>query len=225
MRRRDRSEHPHRELAKRSLIALVAAALCSSCGSGVPTSPSSSATFAIRGSVTGYQGALLSGAILEVVDGTNQGQKAVTDSQGRYSFARLQAGGFTIRASAVDHATATREVMLTGDTSLEFQLRVLLAQFVVVGTLTTVINPNGTITAQGHSLNTGDGCAAQVTGTANFRDLNGAIVATLVWSLPPATVVRPGEQISYEFCCVSREQAGVITTYDADFRGITVRCS
>jgi carboxypeptidase family protein len=225
LRRSDRSEHPRREMAKRSLIALVAVALCSACGSVDPTSPSST-TFAIRGTVTDYQGAPLGGAVLEVMDGPNAGQKAVADAQGRYSFARLQAGEFTIQVTAVDHAPATKRVMLAADTSLEFQLRIAaLAQFVVLGTLTIVNNPDGTFAARGQSVNTGEGCAAQVSGTANFRNVDGEIVTTLVWSLPPTTVIRPGEQVSYEFCCITPEQAAVIRKYDGELRAIAVHCS
>jgi hypothetical protein len=213
------------------IIAFVALALCCACGSTPPTSPSAIApstttrTFAVYGSVTDYQGAVVSGAILEILDGNNEGERAVTDVQGRYSFGRLQAGGFTILAAAIDHATATKQVMLTADTSLEFQLSLLGAEFVIVGALTTTSNPDGTMAARGQSLNIGAGCAAEVSGAANFRDVNGAIVTTLSWSLPPTTVVRPGEQVSYDFCCVTHEQAIVITNYDADFRGTSVRCS
>jgi hypothetical protein len=227
LRRSNREERVGREMAKRLLLPLSALALSIACGGATPTSPTStsSATFAIRGSVTGYQDAPLGGATLEILDGINQGQRVVTDVQGRYSFARLHPGEFTVRATAEDHATATKGVMLTADTSLEFQLRVLLAQFVVVGTLAVANGPDGTLVARGQSSNIGDGCAAQITGTANFRDVNGAIVTTLVWSAPPGTIVRPGEQVSYEFCCVSSEQAVVIRRYEADFRGTTVRCS
>ena len=219
-------------MARRVPVAIIglAALICNACGAS-PTSPTDTDTttadsFALRGIVTGYEGAALQGATLEVLDGANKGRRAVTDAQGRYAFSGLQAGGFTIEASAVDYATSTQPVTLTANSSVDFQLRVFLAQIGVVGdSLLFVDSPNGKYSAQGEVINTGDGCAAELVGTANLLDKNLMLVATLVWSMPSNEIVRPGGRYTYQFCCLTREQATIITKFNASFRWVTVHCS
>ena len=213
-------------MEKRSFVTIVslAALVCSACGAS-PTQPTTANRFALRGIVTGYEGAALQGATLAVIDGVNKGKSVVTDAQGRYGFAGLEPGGLTIEASAVDYATATKPVTLVADASVDFQLRVLLAQISVVGdTLTFVGNANGTFSAQGQAVNTGDGCAAELSGTANLVDKNLILVATLLYSMPPNQILRPGDRFTYEFCCLTRDQATAVTKFNASFRWETVHC-
>jgi hypothetical protein len=215
-------------IAKRSIVifATLMAAFGNACGGVTPTSPTpTSSGFALRGLVTGYEGAALPGAILEILDGANKGQRVVTDVQGRYGLTGLQPGGFTIQASAVDYATTTRPVTLTADSSLDFPLRVLLAQMAIIGTITPLSHSNGTFGAQFQIVNTGDGCAADVAGTADFFDMNRMLVISLAWSAPATPMFRPGDRSTFEFCCLTREQAAAITQYNSNFRWVTVHCT
>lgn len=216
-------------IAKRSLVifATLVAAFSSGCGSVTPTSPTAStaSSFALRGIVTGYEGAALPGAILEILDGANHGQRVVTDVLGRYGLTGLQPGGFTIQASAVDYATTTKPVTLTADLSLDFPLRVLLAQIAIIGTVTPLGHLNGTFGAQFQVVNTGDGCAADVSGTADFFDMNRTLITSLAWSATAIPVFRPGDRFTFEFCCLTREQAAAITQYNSNFRWVTVHCA
>jgi hypothetical protein len=215
-------------LAEKSLLTFAAlvAAFGSGCGSVTesPTAPTAT-SFALRGVVTGYEGAALLGATLEILDGANRGQRVVTDVEGRYGFTGLQPGGFTIQASAVDYATTTKPMALTADSAVDFQLRVLLAQIVFIGTIVPVSHPNGTFGAQGQAMNAGDGCAADVSGTADLLDRNRALVTSLAWSAPPTPILRPGDRFSFEFCCLTREQAGAVANYNSNFKWVTVHCT
>jgi hypothetical protein len=218
-----------RQMEKGTLVTIVGltALVCSACG-GSPTEPSEprANSFALRGIVSGYEGAALQGAILAVIDGVNKGKSVVTDAQGRYGFTDLEPGGLTVQASAVDYATTTRPVTLTADTTVDFQLRVLLAQIAAASdTLLFVGNPNGTFSAQGQAINTGDGCAAELTGTANLVDKDLILVATLLWSMPPTQILRPGDRYTYEFCCLTRDQATTAARFNASFRWVTVPCT
>ena len=95
-------------MEKRTLVTIIglAAFVCSACGAS-PTEPTAN-SFALRGIVTGYEGAVLEGATLEVLDGANRGTRVVTDAQGRYGFSDLAPGAFTMQASAVDYARRRR---------------------------------------------------------------------------------------------------------------------
>ncbi len=212
-------------MEKRTLVAItgISALICSACGAS-PTEPTA-ISFALRGIVTGYEGAALQGATLEVIDGVNKGKSVVTDAQGRYGFTDLEPGGMTIQASAVDYATATKPVTLAADVDVDFQLRVLLAQIAIVAGVTPVSHPTGTYGAQFQITNAGDGCAADVTGTADFFDKNRALVTSLAWSAPLNTMLRPGDRSTYEFCCLARDQAAAVTSYNANFKWVTVHCT
>ena len=212
-------------MEKRTLVAIIglAALVCNACGAS-PTEPSATG-FALRGIVTGYEGAALQGATLEVIEGVNKGKSVVTDAQGRYGFTDLGPGVLTIQASAVDYATATKPMTLTADSAVDFQLKVLLAQIGIIGPPTPVAHPNGTYGARFQIVNSGDGCASDMYGTADLLDKNRALITSLGWSAPPATVLRPGDRLGDEFCCLTRDQAAAVTAYNANFRWVTVHCT
>ena len=212
-------------MEKRTRVAIVVLAelVCSACGAS-PMQPTTATSFALRGIVTGYEGAALQGATLAVIDGVNQGKSVVTDAQGQYGFTDLEPGELTIKASAIDYATATKPVTLVADTAVDFQLRVLLAQIGIIGQAIAVAHSNGTFGVQFQMVNTGDGCAASVTGTADFFDKNRAPLTNLTFSAPPTAMLRPAEQSTYEFCCLTREQSAAVTTYSANFKWVTVHC-
>ena len=213
-------------MEKRTLVTIVglAALVCSACGAS-PTQPTTANSFALRGIVTGYEGAALQGATLAVIDGVNKGRSVVTDAQGRYGFSDLEPGGLTIQASAVDYATAMKPMTLVADAAVDFQLRVLLAQIGIIVPPTPVGHPNGTFGAQFQLVNSGDGCASDMSGTADLLDENRTLITSLGWSAPPAAVLRPGDRLGDEFCCVTRDQAAAVTAYNANFRWVTVHCT
>jgi len=216
-----------RQMEKRTIVTIIGltALVCSACGAS-PTEPTQPTvnSFALRGVVTGYEGAALQGATLAVIDGVNKGQSVVTDAQGRYGFADLEPGGLTIHASAVDYAPATRPVMLAADVAVDFQLRVLLAQIGIIGPPTPVAHPNGTYGAQFQLMNSGDGCASDMSGTADLFDKNRTLITSFGWSAAAGVILRPGDRLGDEFCCLTRDQAAAVTSYNANFRWVTVHC-
>jgi hypothetical protein len=211
-------------MEKRTLVTIIglAALACSACGAS-PTEPTAN-SFALRGIVTGYEDAALQGATLAVIEGVNKGKSVVTDAQGRYGFTDLESGGLTIEARAVDYATTTKPVTLVADAAVDFQLRVLLAQIGIIAPPTPVAHPNETYGAQFQLMNSGDGCASDISGTADLFDKNRTLLTSLGWSAPPATVLRPGDRLGDEFCCLTRDQAASVTNYNANFRWVTVHC-
>lgn len=160
-----------------------------------------------------------------MIDGVNKGKRVVTDAQGRYGFANLDPGGLTIQASAVDYTTATKPITLAADAAVDFQLRVPLAQLGIIAPPTPVAHSNGTYGAQFQLVNSGDGCASDMHGTADLFDKNRTLITSLGWSGPPAAVLRPGDRLADEFCCLTRDQAAAVTNYNANFRWATVHCT
>ncbi len=100
------------------------------CGgdSGSPSGPSPSptpATYTLTGTVTDQNGAPLGAAAVDVRDGPNAGKVGMTDDNGRYSMASLQAGGFTVRATKQYYEQDAHGVTLTANTTQDFRLRYL----------------------------------------------------------------------------------------------------
>ena len=63
------------------------------------------------------------GARLEIVDGPNAGRSAVTDAQGRYALTSLDAGTFSLRATADGYDPEVRQVTLASNLTADFSLR------------------------------------------------------------------------------------------------------
>jgi hypothetical protein len=70
------------------------------------------------------------------------------------------------------------------------------ARLIVVGTFVVDRCTGGMCVFQAEGLNTGDGCASAVHGTATLKK-DGAPLVDLVWELEAARVVRPGERFTY----------------------------
>ena len=52
-----------------------------------------------------------------------------------------------------------------------------------------------------------------------------SLVTSLAWSAPPDAMLRPGDRSTYEFCCLARDQAAAVTTYNANYKWVTVHCT
>jgi hypothetical protein len=63
------------------------------------------------------------GARLEIVDGSNAGRSAVADPQGHYVLTSLEAGTFSLRATADGHDPEVRQVTLASNLIADFSLR------------------------------------------------------------------------------------------------------
>src|SRR5690606_14886928 len=63
------------------------------------------------------------GARLEIVDGSNAGRSAVADAQGRYALTSLEAGAFSLRATANGYDSEVRQIPLSSDLTSDFSLR------------------------------------------------------------------------------------------------------
>jgi len=63
----------------------------------------------------------------------------------------------------------------------------------VPDTVRGVAQPDGTYALAPTGINNGNGCAGSIAGTTDLRNDAGPI-ATIVWSLSPTTIVKPGER-------------------------------
>lgn len=103
--------------------------LATSCGGGsspAPTpspTPPATPTYTLSGRVTNEAAVPIGGATVEVMDGPNAGRSAQTNNSGNYSLAGLSQSGFTARATADYHRSASMGVTLTADRTVNFQLR------------------------------------------------------------------------------------------------------
>ncbi|HEY6390750.1 MAG TPA: carboxypeptidase-like regulatory domain-containing protein, partial [Bryobacteraceae bacterium] len=83
-------------------------------------------TATLRGLVTDESGALVPGAKVTLVSPDGIGKTAVADGQGRYSFAPLPPGNYTVAATAPDLATPqpAKILLKAGPQTLNLQLKV-----------------------------------------------------------------------------------------------------
>jgi hypothetical protein len=82
-------------------------------------------TFTLSGLVTETPpttSTLLSGVVVTVVDGANQGRTATTGNDGRYQITGVVNGGFTVSASKAGYTTAMLPIGINGNTTLDFRL-------------------------------------------------------------------------------------------------------
>ena len=109
-------------------IVLVAVAFMLSCSKQSPTQPSNvpeqpSGTWRLSGTVRcNAGGAGIEHALVLILDGPNGGRSTTTDSNGRYEFADLRTGEFSVEAVDVEHEPATKAVTLAADATLDFDL-------------------------------------------------------------------------------------------------------
>ena len=121
-------------MIQRAILAIVIAVLVTGCRLiGTPTSPSANPTpnpvpstsgVSLTGKVTaaGGWGAPVKGAVVEILDGVNQGFMITTNSEGVYKFDGLKVGNANISASAHEFPGAQAGVYIDGTNTLDFEL-------------------------------------------------------------------------------------------------------
>lgn len=120
--------------------------------------------FALSGRVTDLAtGAALAGASVAVIDAVNTGRGTMTAADGTYRLTDLTFGGFTLRVRYSGYDSEFRAVRLTGDTTLDVQMRPVMQSLAGTwtGTLTYTANggarvsasiPESTLTQTGASI-------------------------------------------------------------------------
>lgn len=106
------------------VIALTATAACT--GNSSPLTPTSG-SWRLSGTISTVSGGLIAGPIagpeLTVQDGANKGARVTSDSSGRYAFASLEGGRFTMIIEASGFVSVAPVVDLARDLDVNFALR------------------------------------------------------------------------------------------------------
>lgn len=100
--------------------ALLACAACTSQSS--PLTPTGRA-LRLSGTIKSTSGGHIAGARLTVQDGANMGAQVASDSTGRYAFANLEGGRFTLLIEAPGYGSVAPIVELLKDIDVDFALR------------------------------------------------------------------------------------------------------
>jgi hypothetical protein len=188
----------------RALFALVLGCSLASCGgSSSPTTATPPVNLVniwnLTGTVSSSTGVGISGATVAVLDGPDLGKQATADTAGRYSLTGLQQAGFSVRASASSYTSMTRGVTLNANMVVDFQLiRQPTAAMTFEGAIVFTPRADGSYDMSATGGNDGDGCAVAVTGITTLTPTTGSPVS-FPWSLPAATIIRPGERFRYNF--------------------------
>jgi hypothetical protein len=167
----------------------------------------------------------LAGAKVTIMDGPAAQQSVQADGTGAYVFASVASGGFTLQASAPGYTPLNAGITLTADVVQDFALvRLAVANLQLVpGSVTPQLQTGSTWLYAIPAINQGDGCAGSVSGTTTFADNNGTPVATVSWTLPAGTIIRPGQQFTFAVV-LTNDAAFSNRTYDAAFQYLTVAC-
>ncbi len=88
-------------------------------------------------------GAALAGASVAVIDGVNTGRGTTTVADGTYRLMDLMFGGFTLRVRYSGYDSEFRAVRLTGDTTLDVQMRPAMQSLAGTWTGTLTYTSNG----------------------------------------------------------------------------------
>jgi hypothetical protein len=103
------------------LVALTLTA--AACAKSLPLAPTGTGPWRFSGTVATFAGAPIAGAQLTVVDGVNLGEQIRTDAAGRFAFASLEGGRFTMTIAAPGFVSVTPLVDLAADLEVNFALR------------------------------------------------------------------------------------------------------
>lgn len=104
-------------------VCLLATSACSALSHSEPTAlQPSGLRWHLAGTIISTAGGPISTARLRVLDGSNQGVQAATDSAGHYAFNSLQGGSFSVTIEAAGYVSATPLVNLSRDLSVDFAL-------------------------------------------------------------------------------------------------------
>jgi hypothetical protein len=111
------------------------------------------------------------------------------------------------------------------DTSLDFKMEVLPAQFDPVGSSVVAIpgKPSGTV--GGELVNSGTGCAERLSVTGTFLDRDSKVVAVLTWAAPPTAIFQTGVRVPYEVCCLTNDQAAQVSAVQLAGNWLNRPCS
>lgn len=211
---------------KRCLIGL-ALAFTLACGSNSSTTAPSPATVTLSGTVRDSAGSTaIANATATIADGSNAGRSAVSDATGSFSLSGLTPGGFTVRVTATSYTALSQGVTLTTSGSAAFLLvRLPAPNLLADGTQSRPsLNGDGSLSYVFDAHNLGVGCASNVSGTYLSLDNNSLVLATMSWSLPAATVLRPGQAFTATACCETLQTAQSSRFYRVTFASTTVAC-
>jgi hypothetical protein len=87
------------------------------------TSTSGATGFTVSGTVTdGTSGGILPNIVVSITDGANSGKSATTGSAGTYAIRLVTPGTMTLSASAIGYVTATKSVVVSADTRVDWVL-------------------------------------------------------------------------------------------------------
>lgn len=192
-----------------TLAVALALALPACDGSSSPNNPTptpATPTWTLSGSVISLENVdiAINGATVTVLDGPSANRSAMTDADGRFTLANLQQGGFTVRVSANGYQSVSRGITLTRNTFMDFGLRPdPRAILIVEGSLAYDPLPDGSVNIRATGVNTGKGCAWNVSGLSTLTGTSG-FTLTLSWELNRATIIRPGERFQYVLGPVSQ---------------------
>lgn len=206
--------------------------IVNACGSSnTTTNPAgpSATQWTLSGSVKDTAtNAALANATVTVLDGPNANRSTTTGTDGQFRLASLLPSGFTISVSATNYAPMTQPVTLNADRVVSVALVKLLRAVLenLPGTVDGLLQPDGSYAFVLTAINSGTGCAASVAGATNVTATSGPI-RTINWTLQPTTtIVRPGDRLSYNVCCLTAAEAfrpGL--AYFTVFQFTTVPCS
>ena len=107
------------------LCVLLLALFATACAGLTPVAPDPG-PFRLSGTVSRVDGTTvmpIAGADLTITDGVNKNARTTTDALGRYAFAALDAGRFTLTISAPGHSAITPLIELHEDTGANFALK------------------------------------------------------------------------------------------------------
>jgi hypothetical protein len=208
----------------RTILAVVALALVSACGSSLTVPTPSPNTLQLTGTVrTG--GLPIVGANVKILDGANQNKNAATDAGGRYTLTALVASGFTLEVTATGYTTVTKGVTLTVSASADVDLTPALRAFLIQeGSADGVLQPDGSYAFTLGMTNTGDGCAGGISGVTTLTNAARAVLTVLNWTALPTVVVRPAGHATYTVSGVNAADAFAASQYATTFSYATVSC-
>ena len=217
-----------------AIVIFTLLAACSSDSPSVPgVLPPSVVPAVLRWQLTGTvttNGAPLPDAVVHVwLEGASTGLSAGADASGRYLFASLEQGAFTVLAQAAGYAPATKALSLTTNSTLDFALVPRPFAHLIMALPypdDDVRQPDGSYSVPLVAKNVGTGCGGSISGVTHFSTVVGgsASIQRVEWALAPTTIVPPSEVFTYTVCCLIRDEAFTGTDYISQFAYVTVAC-
>jgi Carboxypeptidase regulatory-like domain len=195
-------------------LLMLIAVLAGGCGSS-PTTPSSTpqaapvARWGLSGVVTSSAGGPINGAVVTILDGPNANQTTSSNASGRYRFADLTPGGFSIRVTARGYSDVTMGITLTTNQVVDVRLLFPLARLQDIGGAPIRYERvAGGFDMFANAVNAGEGCASQVAGVLTIRHSQQPnLTLDFSWTLPVDRIIQPHEQFEYRIGVITDAQA------------------